>query len=201
MGRVPEAVQWSGATSTASRGAPSAVPGGGVGHQVYEPGGDADDWVAIAAGPLPVGRATDWAVRPDCGAVVTFSGTARDHAEGRTGVTGLVYEAYEEQVVPRMAAIAVEARARWDVGRLVLLHRVGPVAVGESSVVVVASSAHREEAFAAARFAIDRLKATVPIWKRERWDDGDDWGQGAVPIAEMTALRTATSRPIPESAG
>ena len=140
------------------------------------------DWVGLTTGPLPVGVATEWAVRPDCGAVVTFSGTARDHAAGRPGVTALAYEAYEEQVVPRLAAIAVEARDQWQLGRLVLLHRVGPVAVGESSVVVVASSAHRGEAFAAARFAIDRLKATVPIWKREVWQGGEDWGLDATPL-------------------
>lgn len=141
-----------------------------------------DDWVGLTTGPLPVAAATDWAVRPDCGAVVTFSGTARDHAAGRPGVTELAYEAYEEQVVPRLAAIAGEARAQWQLGRLVLLHRVGPVAIGDSAVVVVASSAHRGEAFDAARFAIDRLKETVPIWKREVWQGGEDWGLDATPL-------------------
>lgn len=145
-----------------------------------------DDWVGLTSAVLPIGAATDWAVRPDCGAVVTFCGTARDHAEGRPGVTELEYEAYEEQVVPRLTAIAAEARRRWDLGRLALLHRVGPVAVGEASVVVVASSAHRHEAFSAARFAIDRLKATVPIWKREVWDGGEDWGLDGTLIDELT---------------
>lgn len=145
-----------------------------------------DDWVGLTSAVLPIGAATDWAVRPDCGAVVTFCGTARDHAEGRPGVTELEYEAYEEQVVPRLTAIAAEARRRWDLGRLALLHRVGPVAVGEASVVVVASSAHRHEAFSAARFAIDRLKATVPIWKREVWDGGEDWGLDGTLIDEVT---------------
>ena len=74
----------------------------------------------------------DWAVRPDCGAVVLFSGTVRDHAEGRAGVTHLEYEAYEEQVVPRLAAIAAETRRRWPtIGRIALLHRTGPLAIGE----------------------------------------------------------------------
>ena len=85
--------------------------------------------------------------------------------------TASTYEAYEEEVEPRLAAIAAEARTRWpDVGRLVLLHRTGDLGVGESSVVVVASSPHRDTAFEAARFCIDTLKATVPIWKRETWD-------------------------------
>lgn len=151
-----------------------------------------DDWVGLTAAPLPVGAAVDWAVRPECGAVVLFSGTARDHADGRDGVTHLEYEAYAEQVAPRLRAIAQEARARWpEVGRLVLLHRVGEVAVGESSVVVVASAPHRPEAFAAARFAIDTLKATVPVWKREHWRGGVDWGLDARPVVDAGGPRPA----------
>ena len=157
-----------------------------------------DDWLGLTHAVLPVGTATDWAIRPDCGAVVTFCGTARDHAPGRPGVTELEYEAYEEQVVPRLATIADEARRRWDLGRLALLHRVVPVAVGEASVVVVASSAHRPEAFEAARYAIDRLKATVPIWKREAWDGGEDWGLDATPLDAPTPESTLPG-PSPDS--
>ncbi|HWW43920.1 MAG TPA: molybdenum cofactor biosynthesis protein MoaE, partial [Acidimicrobiia bacterium] len=109
--------------------------------------GSGDDWLALTDAPLPVDEALQWAVRPDCGAVVLFSGTVRDHAEGRTGVTSLDYEAYAEQTVPSFAAIAEEARVRFPtIGRLALLHRVGPVALTESSVVVVASAPHRAEA-------------------------------------------------------
>src|SRR4051812_23176435 len=120
-----------------------------------------DTWVALGNDPLPVAAAADWAVRRECGAVVLFSGTVRDHSEGRPGVVQLEYEAYAEQVEPRLTAIADEVRARWpSVGRVVLLHRVGTLAVGESSVVVVASAAHRGDAFEAARFGVDTLKAT-----------------------------------------
>jgi len=126
---------------------------------------------------LPVGLATEWVVRPDCGAVVLFSGTARDHAPDRPGVRQLEYEAYEEQVVPRLHAVAHEARERWPaVGRIALLHRVGVVPIGDSAVVVVVSSPHRPDAFAAARFCIDAIKASVPIWKHEVWDGGEAWG-------------------------
>lgn len=143
-------------------------------------GPEGDEWVALSADPLPLGPAAEWVVRPWCGASVTFSGTVRDYAEGRAGVSTLTYEAYASQVEPRLAAIAGEARDRWpDVGRLVLLHRTGPLAVGESSVVVAASAPHRGEAFAAARYLIDTLKATVPIWKKETWDGGEDWGLDA----------------------
>jgi molybdopterin synthase catalytic subunit len=154
---------------------------------------DAADWVGITPDPLPVERALDWVVLPSCGAVVLFSGTTRDHAEGREGVTHLSYEAYEEQVGPRLEAIATEARARWpEVGRLVLLHRIGTVPLGESSVIVVASAPHRPEAFAAARFAIDALKAGAPIWKRESWTDGDDWAPGTAPVDDVRVVGAET---------
>jgi molybdopterin synthase catalytic subunit len=155
-----------------------------------QPPADGDTWVGLTSAPLPVGAAADWAVRPDCGALVLFSGTARDHSPGRPGVTELEYEAYEEQVEPRLRAIARDARTRWpDVGRLVLLHRVGPVAVGESSVVVVASAPHRGDAFAAARHCIDTLKATAPIWKREAWSGGDAWGLDAHEVTDVERVR------------
>jgi molybdopterin synthase catalytic subunit len=143
-----------------------------------------DDWFALTEQELPVGAVYEWAVRDDCGAVVLFSGTVRDHAEGRAGVEHLTYEAYEEAVVPRFVEIADEARTRWPaIGRVALLHRVGRLVVGESSVLAVVSAPHRPEAFDAARFAIDALKASVPIWKHEAWDDGAAWGTGAVPIS------------------
>src|SRR5437867_10823173 len=84
-----------------------------------------DTWVGLTGGPLPIGRAADWVVRPHCGAVVLFSGTARDHSEGRPGVQRLEYEAYEEQVEPRLGALVGEMRARWPaIARVVALHRI-----------------------------------------------------------------------------
>jgi molybdopterin synthase catalytic subunit len=148
-----------------------------------------DDWVGLTSAPLPVEAALEWAVRPGCGAVVSFVGTVRDHAEGRPGVTGIEYEAYAEQVEPRLRAISRAARDRWErTGRLVLLHRVGALAVTDASVLVVTSTPHRAEAFAAARFCIDTLKTTVPIWKRESWSGGVAWGTDAhdvVGVAEQ----------------
>lgn len=135
-----------------------------------------DDWVGLTPLPLPIDDATAWATTPACGAVVCFTGVVRDHSEGRAGVTGLAYEAYEEEATRRLADVAAEARRRWpDVVRLALLHRVGDLALSEASVVVVASAPHRAEAFEAARFCIDTLKETVPIWKREHWAGGSDW--------------------------
>jgi len=165
---------------------PSAPPP----DRTLDPPLDAAEWIGLTSTPLPVGQAADWVVQPGCGGLVLFSGTVRDHADDRAGVTRLDYEAYEEQVEPRLVAIAAELRRRWPtVGRVVLLHRTGPVPVGESSVVVVVSAPHREEAFAAARFGIDTLKATVPIWKREVWDGGESWGVQAQQITEVEAGR------------
>jgi molybdopterin synthase catalytic subunit len=147
---------------------------------------DSEDWLALTPSVLPVGAIYDWAVRPDCGAVVVFSGTVRDHADGRDDVVALTYEAYDEQVVPRFGAIVAEVRARWpDTGRVAVLHRLGRLELGESSVVVAVSSPHRGEAFDAARFAIDSLKHSVPIWKQEHWSEGSDWGTRAQPITDV----------------
>jgi molybdopterin synthase catalytic subunit len=145
-----------------------------------------DDWIGLASEPLPVDAAHAWTVRADCGAQVLFTGTVRDHAEGRTGVTQLEYEAYVDQVEPRLLRIAQEARARWPVlGRIVLLHRIGELQLSECSVVVAVSAPHRSEAFDAARWCIDTLKSTVPIWKRETWQGGVDWGTRAHVVAEV----------------
>ena len=150
----------------------------------------ADDWLGLCDAALPVADVLQWAFRPDCGGVVLFCGAVRDHAEGRPNVTQLAYEAYEEEVEPRLAAITGEARRRWsELGRLAVLHRVGTLAVGEVSVVVVASAPHRAEAFDAARFVIDTVKTTVPVWKRERWEGGEDWSQCASPVLEVSPGR------------
>lgn len=174
-------------------GGPQALRRWGLGRyrpprssmRAVRPPPDADDWVGLTQERLPVEAALAWAVLPGCGAVVTFAGTVRDHAEGRSGVTGLCYEAYPEHAEPRLAAIAASARRRWpQLGRLALLHRLGTLGIGETSVVVVASAPHRAEAFAVASHCIDAVKATVPVWKREAWSGGTDWGTGAVPVEE-----------------
>ncbi len=148
-----------------------------------------DTWIALSGDPLPVGAATEWVVRPGCGAVVVFTGTARDHAADRPEVNRLEYEAYEEQAIPRLEAVAAEARHRWPgIGAIALLHRTGVLDVGDAAVVVAVSTPHRAEAFAAARFAIDSVKASVPIWKHESWDGGACWGleaQHLVPAGDV----------------
>jgi molybdopterin synthase catalytic subunit len=153
---------------------------------------DGDDWFGLFDDDLPLAAAYDWAVRPECGAVVLFSGTIRDHSEGRTDVAHLTYEAYDEQVVVRFGEIGAELRRRWPTtGRVALLHRVGRLAVGESSVVAVVSSPHRPEAFDAARYAIDALKESAPIWKHEVWADGADWGTDAHDLVDPRTVGDA----------
>ena len=147
---------------------------------------DGETWVALTTEPLPAGAAHDWAIRPDCGGVVLFTGTVRDHAEGREGVQRLEYEAYAEHVEPKLLQIAASARERWaTIGRIALLHRVGSLEVGDLAVVVVVSAPHRDEAFDGARWCIDTLKAGVPIWKKEHWEGGEAWGLAATDLSAI----------------
>ncbi len=152
------------------------------------PDSDERDWIGITEEMLPVERAVAWASRPECGAVVSFSGTVRDHSEGRPGVTALEYEVHPEQAVARLRTVAASAHHRWPaVGRLVLLHRVGLLHVGETSVMVVVSAPHRSEAFDAAEYCIEALKRSIPIWKRETWAGGTDWSVCTHDIEEVGA--------------
>jgi molybdopterin synthase catalytic subunit len=149
---------------------------------------DGVDWVGLLATPLPTEAAVAWATTPSAGAVVTFLGVVRGHSEGRAGVVGLGYEAYEGEAMRVLTEIATEARRRWpSLERVALLHRTGELALSEPSVAVVVSSPHRPEAFEAARFCIDTLKESVPIWKREHWSDGSDWAVAEQPIRPVGA--------------
>lgn len=128
--------------------------------------------VRLTEQPLSTEAALAFVADPAAGGVTLFCGTVRDHAAGRA-VAALEYEAYVERAEPEMRKLAEEARRRWPELRAVWLeHRVGRLEIGEAAVVVVASAPHRDRAFAAARWLIDTLKDTVPIWKRELWADG-----------------------------
>jgi len=150
------------------------------------------DWVALTGEALPVSKASAWVTTSRAGAVVCFLGVVRDHSEGRSGVTGLTYEAYESEAERRLREVAAETRRRWPVvERIALLHRVGELELSEPSVAVVVSAPHRPEAFEAARFAIDTLKETVPIWKREHWDGGSDWATCAHSVRPVREAESA----------
>jgi molybdopterin synthase catalytic subunit len=111
------------------------------------------------------------------GGVVTFEGVVRDNARGKR-VRYLVYDAYPEMAEQQMASIAAEVQARWQTDHIAIVHRIGRLEIGECSVVVVVACPHRAEAFEACRYAIDTLKTTVPIWKKEVAEDGEEWVEG-----------------------
>ena len=162
-----------------------------------QPPAEGDDWLGLSDAQLPIGSMYEWCVRPDCGAVVLFSGTVRDHAEGRTDVQFLEYEAYDEMVVPKLREIVAETRLRWpEIRRIALVHRIGRLELGESSVVAATSAPHRPEAFAAARFAIDALKVSVPVWKREIWEGGSDWGTKAADLIDAADVATPDTQRV-----
>src|SRR5262245_5541652 len=114
---------------------------------------------------------TEQVRRPDCGAVVAFLGTVRDVTDGKVTVA-LDYEAHGGMAEKKMAEIEQDTRQRWPVGEMITIHRLGRLEVGEVSVAVAVSCPHRAQAFEACRYAIDRLKELVPIWKKENWQDG-----------------------------
>lgn len=154
-----------------------------LGGAEVRPGGhDRDTRIGLFDTLLPTDLA-EWAARPDCGAVVTFQGIVRDHAEGRAGVETLTYESYEQAALDRLHDVARTARERWpSIRRVALVHRTGELRVGDMAVVVAVSAPHRDAAFEAARWCIDTVKASVPIWKHERWASGAGWGTDAQPI-------------------
>jgi molybdopterin synthase catalytic subunit len=114
---------------------------------------------------------TEQVRRNDCGAVVMFLGTVRELSDGRL-TTALDYEAYPAMAEKKMAEIEHETRGRWPIGDMMMVHRLGHLELGEVSVAVAVSCPHRAQAFEACRYAIDRLKEIVPIWKKEHWADG-----------------------------
>jgi molybdopterin synthase catalytic subunit len=125
----------------------------------------------------PIDLAALLAASPADGAICLFVGVVRNENGGRR-VRHLEYEAYEDMALPLMEQIAAEAGRRWPVSEVRIVHRLGRLEIGEPSVAVAVASPHRPEAFAACRFAIDTLKATVPIWKKEVYEDGAVWLEG-----------------------
>src|SRR5262249_6493033 len=116
------------------------------------------------------------------GAVVTFDGCVRNQSQGRRTLY-LDYEAYESMAVAKMHEIAAAARAQFAINRVAIAHRLGRLEIGETSVFIAVSAAHRPAAFEACRFVIDTLKRTVPIWKKEYFEDGAVWADGQLPPA------------------
>jgi len=132
----------------------------------------------LVRGPLDPAAMTAAAAHPSCGAIASFLGTTRDHHEGKA-VVRLEYEAYDRMALAELERIEREAAARFAVRSCAIAHRLGVVPPAEASVVVVVAAAHRGPAFDACRWAMDELKGTVPIWKKESYADGDAaWAKG-----------------------
>ncbi len=125
-------------------------------------------------GPLDLDAVVAQVSQPDAGAVATFIGTTREHSRGRS-VTSLEYDAYPEMAEAEMARIAEGLHERHDILAVAMAHRVGSVPIGEASVVIAVSAAHRAPALEACREAIDTLKQTVPVWKKEMFEGGEQW--------------------------
>lgn len=154
------------------------------------PPSDVSDWLALGDDPIALDPLVEWATTVNAGAVVAFLGVVRDHAEGRDDVVALTYEAYEAPAQSRLADVVAGVRSEWTtLDRVAVVHRLGRLELSETAVAVVVSSPHRAEAFAAALACIDRVKESVPIWKKEHWKDGSDWALGEQPLRARSGLR------------
>ncbi|MGB2868810.1 MAG: molybdenum cofactor biosynthesis protein MoaE [Bacteroidota bacterium] len=127
--------------------------------------------VHITKDPINVAEVVESVTSHESGGIDVFIGTTRNHANDKS-VVSLEYEAYEPMALKTMQALVEESRSRWPLDRVAVVHRIGKVPLGEASVVIAVSSAHRNEAFEACRYLIDRLKQEVPIWKKEYYADG-----------------------------
>jgi molybdopterin synthase catalytic subunit len=136
--------------------------------------------------PINLQELVDFVADPEAGAVATFIGTTRNNNEGRK-VLALDYEAYPEMAEKELARLGQEASEKWPICRMAIVHRLGPVQITEPSVIIAVSAAHREAAFAACRFAIEEIKKTVPIWKKEVYEGGEIWigTQSGEPLPEL----------------
>jgi molybdopterin synthase catalytic subunit len=143
------------------------------------------DPFGITSSPLDVAALVALVSSPDAGAVATFVGTSRrtssNAANVEKPVETLWYEAYEPMAVKGLRAIGDDAARRFEVTRVAAWHRVGEVAIGEASVAIAVSAPHRAAAFDACRFVIEEIKRSLPVWKRERFRDGEEWVEGHTP--------------------
>jgi molybdopterin synthase catalytic subunit len=151
--------------------------------------------VAVTSAPLDLEALAAELVKgaPGDGAVATFTGLVRDHNQGRK-VCFLEYEAYEPLALRALRRIVDEAEATWPDVRLGLQHRIGRLEIGEASIIIVAIAPHRADAFAVCRYAIERVKQIVPIWKREHFEGGEVWLEGATADPDDEGARQAAQR-------
>jgi molybdopterin synthase catalytic subunit len=130
--------------------------------------------IKISAQSLNVQSCIDWILSPESGGIDVFIGTVRNATKGKK-VVQLEFECYEKMALKEMDKIAEQALNKWPIQKLLIHHRTGVLAVGEVPVIIAVSAAHRDAAFEACRYVIDTLKQTVPIWKKEIFEDGEVW--------------------------
>lgn len=148
-----------------------------------------NDWISVSALPLLPEALTAWTTRPECGAVVTFIGTARNSSTRDEVIEALEYDTSVELAEMRVAQVVAIARSRWPgLGPIAIHHRIGTVRVGEPAVVIALSSPHRQAAFEASQFCIDTVKKFVPMWKREIWQGGSAWSEEAQELLDVSEL-------------
>jgi molybdopterin converting factor subunit 1 len=140
-------------------------------------GGAGEDFFRLTRDPIPTHDLARQLTAPEDGAVVVFEGVVRNHSRGGKTLF-LEYEVYEPMAVRKMEEIGREVREKFPVDGIGMIHRLGRLEIGETSVAIVVTSAHRAAAFEACRYAIDRLKQIVPIWKKEHFEDGAVWAEG-----------------------
>ncbi len=130
--------------------------------------------IKILDTPLNIQSCIDWVMSPDCGGIDVFIGTVRNATKGKT-VIQLEFEAYESMAVSEMKKIAEDVLLKWPVQKILIHHRTGLLNIGEVPVIIAVAAAHRAAAFEACRYTIDTLKQSVPIWKKEVFEDGEVW--------------------------
>ena len=130
--------------------------------------------IKISGKPLQIQSCIEWVMSPESGGINIFIGTVRNATKGKA-VIRLEFEAYEKMALAEMGKIARQAGAKWPVQKLLIHHRTGVLAIGDVPVIIAVSAAHRAAAFDACRYVIDTLKQTVPIWKKEIFEDGEVW--------------------------
>jgi molybdopterin synthase catalytic subunit len=162
---------------------------GGTGEPAQTP--DEADHIALTCDPIHAEPLIAAAKRSEDGAVVVFDGIVRNNTRSRRTLY-LDYESYEEMAVKQMQQLAAEARTRFAVRQVTMIHRLGRLAVGETSVLIIVASTHRGAAFDACRWLIDTLKKTIPIWKRETFADGVVWADGEPFPAALAVAPEAT---------
>lgn len=137
-------------------------------------GGSSHDFFELTTEPIDVGSVARRVVLPECGAIVSLDGFTREWTKGRR-TKYLIYEAYDGMAVSEMQRLGDEAHKRFDIAHIGIVHRTGRLEIGETSVVISVSAPHRKAAFEACQWAITELKRTVPIWKKEVYEDGEAW--------------------------